>query len=134
MGAGFCNLNRLGWNTQTPLPPPLLLEQRTLHSRKVGREGEGVSSSRPELVALAKCQEDHEDNISPLYLTDSEAILQAIHRWIQSLDWLRSETPPLQIARRGRPKKNYTQTTKESSSGSSDFISESLDSQGRPTQ
>jgi hypothetical protein len=48
MGAGFCNLGQLGWNTQTPLPPPVLHEQRTRNSRKVGREDEGVSSTRPE--------------------------------------------------------------------------------------
>jgi len=53
MGAGFCNLDQLGWNTQTPLPPPALHEQRTRNSRKVGREDEGVSSTRPEMVALA---------------------------------------------------------------------------------
>ena len=82
MGTDFCNFNRLGWNTQTPLPPPLLQEQHTLHSRKVGREDEGVSSSRPELVALAECLDDHEDDINLLYLTDNETILQAIHRWI----------------------------------------------------
>jgi ribonuclease HI len=82
MGAGFCNLGQLGWNTQTPLPPPDLHEQRTRNSRKVGREDEGVSSTRPEMVALAECLEDHDDDINLLYLTDSEAILQAIHRWI----------------------------------------------------
>jgi hypothetical protein len=82
MGAGFCNLGQLGWNTQTPLPPPDLHEQRTRNSRKVGREDEGVSSTRPEMVALAECLEDHGDDINLLYLTDSEAILQAIHRWI----------------------------------------------------
>jgi hypothetical protein len=82
MGAGFCNLGQLGWNTQTPLPLPVLHEQRTRNSRKVGREDEGVSSTRPEMVALAECLEDHGDDINLLYLTDSEAILQAIHRWI----------------------------------------------------
>jgi len=82
MGAGFCNLGQLGWNTQTPLPPSALHDQRTRNSRKVGREDEGVSSTRPELVALAECLEDHDEDISLLYLTDSEAILQAIHRWI----------------------------------------------------
>ena len=58
MGTGFCNFSRLGWNTQTPLPPSSLHDQRTLNSRKVGREDEGVSSTRPELVALAECLED----------------------------------------------------------------------------
>ena len=82
MGAGFCNLGQLGWNTQTPLPPSSLHDQRTRNSRKVGREDESVSSTRPEMVALAECLEDHGDDISLLYLTDSEAILQAIHRWI----------------------------------------------------
>jgi ribonuclease HI len=82
MGAGFCNLGQLGWNTQTPLPPSSLHDQRTRNSRKVGREDEGVSSTRPEMVALAECLEDRGDDISLLYLTDSEAILQPIHRWI----------------------------------------------------
>jgi ribonuclease HI len=41
-----------------------------------------VSSSRPELVVLTECLDDHEDDINLLYLTDSEAILQAIQRWI----------------------------------------------------
>jgi hypothetical protein len=78
MGTGFRNFNH-GWNNQTPLPPPLLQEQHTRHSSKVGREDEGVSSSRPELEFLT---EFLDDDISLLYLTDSEAILQAIHRWI----------------------------------------------------
>ncbi len=56
MGAGFCNLGQLGWNTQTPLPPSALHDQRTRNSRKVGREDEGVSSTRPEMVALADCE------------------------------------------------------------------------------
>ena len=79
MGAGFCNFIRLGWSTQTPLPPSSLQDQRALNSSKVGREDEeGVSSSRPELVSLTECLEDHDDDVSLLYLTDSEAILQAI--------------------------------------------------------
>ena len=41
MGTGFCNFNRLGWDTQTPISPPL-------HSIKVEREDEGVISNRPE--------------------------------------------------------------------------------------
>ncbi len=52
------------------------------YGRKVGREDEGVSSTRPEMVALPGCLEDHDDDISLLYLTDSEVILQSIHRWI----------------------------------------------------
>jgi hypothetical protein len=82
MGSGFCNFNRLGWNTQTPLPPSSLQAQRTLNCRKVGREDEGVSSTRPELVDLAECLEDHDDDVSLLYLTDSEEILQTIQRLV----------------------------------------------------
>ncbi len=48
----------------------------------MGREDEGVSSIRPELVTLVEFFEDHEDDVSLLYLTDREAILQDIHRWI----------------------------------------------------
>jgi hypothetical protein len=82
MGSGFCNFSRLGWKTQTLLPPSSLQDQRTLNSSKVGREDEGVSSSRPELVILTECLEDHGDDVSLLYLTDRESILQDIHRWI----------------------------------------------------
>jgi hypothetical protein len=82
MGAGFFNLGQLGWNTPTPIPPSTLHDQRTRNSREVGREDEGVSSTRPEMVALTECLEDHGDDISLLHLTDSETILQAIHRWI----------------------------------------------------
>jgi ribonuclease HI len=48
----------------------------------VGREEEGMSSNRPELVALRECLETHPDNENLLYLTDSEATLQAINKWI----------------------------------------------------
>jgi hypothetical protein len=34
------------------------------------------------MVALTECLDDHDDDINLLYLTDSEAILQDIHRWI----------------------------------------------------
>jgi ribonuclease HI len=34
------------------------------------------------VVVLTECLEDHEDNIILLFLTDSETILQVIHRWI----------------------------------------------------
>ena len=110
MGTGFCNFSHLGWNTQTPLSPSSLQNQRILNSSKVGREEEGVSSTRPELVALAECLEDHEDDVSLLYLTDSETILQAIRSTKQfggsnilinttshSVDRLRGETQSLQI-------------------------------------
>jgi ribonuclease HI len=33
-------------------------------------------------VALRECLEAHEDHVDLLYLTDSEASLQAIHKWI----------------------------------------------------
>ena len=64
----------------TPLSQPLLQEQRIRESSKVGREEEGLSSNRPELVALRECLEAHEDHVDLLYLTDSEASLQAIQR------------------------------------------------------
>jgi ribonuclease HI len=41
-----------------------------------------MSSNRPELVALRECLEEHPDNVNLLYLTDSEATLQAINKWI----------------------------------------------------
>jgi hypothetical protein len=56
--------SRLDWNTQTPLSPSSLQDQRTLNCRKVGREDEGVSSTKPELVALTECLEDHGDDVS----------------------------------------------------------------------
>jgi ribonuclease HI len=41
-----------------------------------------MSSNRPELVDLRECLETHLDNKNLLYLTDSEATLQAINKWI----------------------------------------------------
>jgi ribonuclease HI len=82
MVVGFCNLSSLEWLTEKPLTPDRLHEQRTKQSHKVGREGEGLSSNRPELVALWECLEAHPDNENLLYLTDSEATLQAINKWI----------------------------------------------------
>ena len=82
MGAGFCNLNSLKWVTEEPLTPTRLQEQRSKQSHKVGREEEGMSSNRPELVALRECLEAHPDKENLLYLTDSEATLQAINKWI----------------------------------------------------
>jgi hypothetical protein len=57
---------------------------RELNSRtgcRVGREGEGLSSNRPELVTLWECLESHPDNENLLYLTDSETTLQVINKW-----------------------------------------------------
>ena len=50
-GAEFCNFKSMKWNTTEPLTSNLLGEQRILESSKVGREEEGLSSNRPELVA-----------------------------------------------------------------------------------
>ena len=82
MGAGFCNLNSLKWLTEEPLTPTRMHEQRSKQSHRVGREEEGMSSNRPELVALRECLEAHPDNENLLYLTDSEATLQTINKWI----------------------------------------------------
>jgi hypothetical protein len=70
------------WNTDTPLSQPLLQEQRSRESSKVGREEGGLSSNRPELVTLRESLKALEDHVDILYLTDSEASLQAIHKWI----------------------------------------------------
>ena len=46
-------------------------------------EEEGLSSNRPELVALSECLEKkHDDHIDLLYFTDSETSLQGTHKWI----------------------------------------------------
>ncbi len=82
MGAGFCSLSSLEWLTEKPLTTDRLHEQRTKQPHKVGREGEGLSSNRPELVALWECLEAHPDNENLLYLTDSEVTLQVINKWI----------------------------------------------------
>jgi hypothetical protein len=52
MGPGFCNLQTIGWITQQHLAPLLLKEQWDVHLFRVGREEEGLSSNRPELVVL----------------------------------------------------------------------------------
>ncbi len=41
-----------------------------------------MSSNRPELVALREYLEEHPDSENLLYLTDSEATLQTINKWI----------------------------------------------------
>ncbi len=82
MGVVFCNFSVMQWNTTTPLPHVFLQEQRIRESSKVGREVEGLSSNRPELVVIREWSEGHDDHIDLLYLTDSEESLQAIHKWI----------------------------------------------------
>ena len=52
MGTGFCNLKTIGCLTGQHLVPLPLKEQRELHSYRLGREEEVMSSNRPELVAL----------------------------------------------------------------------------------
>jgi ribonuclease HI len=82
MGADVCNLNSLECLTEKPLTPTRLYEQRSNQSHKVGREEEGMSSNHPELVTLREYSETHPDNENLLYLTDSEATLQVINKWI----------------------------------------------------
>ncbi len=82
MGVGFCNLKTTGCLTGQHLDTLPLEEQREMHSYRVGREEEGMSSNRPELVALRECLEAHQDHENLLYLTDSEATLQTINKWI----------------------------------------------------
>jgi hypothetical protein len=82
MGAGFCNLKSLKWLTEEPFTTARMHEQRSKQSHKVGREEEGMSFNRPELVDLRECLEAHPDNENLLYLTDSEATHQTINKWI----------------------------------------------------
>ncbi len=75
--------------SERPLTPNHLYEQRTKQSHKVGREGEGLTSNRPEVVTLWECLETHPDNENLLYLTDSETTLQVINKWIGGGEKLR---------------------------------------------
>ena len=54
----------------------------------------GLSSNRPELVALKECLDDHDDHIDLLYLTDTEASLQAIRKWVGGGAKLNLHKPP----------------------------------------
>ena len=82
MGAGFCNLKTTGCLTgQYPAPLPLE-EQREIHSYRVVREEGGMNSNHQQSVALRECIEAHQDHENLLYLTDSEATLQVINKWI----------------------------------------------------
>lgn len=65
----------------TSSSPPLQRTKGTTLTQG-GREEEGMSSNRPELVDLRECLEAHQDHENLLYLTDSEATLQTINKWI----------------------------------------------------
>ncbi len=82
MCADFWNLTSLKRLVEEPLTRNRLCEQKTKQSHKVGREGEDLSSNRPELVALWEYLETHPDNENLWYLTDSSATLQVINKWI----------------------------------------------------
>ena len=69
-----------GWLTGKHMTPLPCREQREQQTYRVGREEEGMSSNRPELVALRECLEAHQDHENLLYLTDSEATLEAINK------------------------------------------------------
>jgi hypothetical protein len=71
---GFCNLSSLKWLTGEPLTPTRLEDQRTRQSHKVAREEEGLSSTRPKLVALWECLVTHQDHENLLYLTDVRVV------------------------------------------------------------
>ncbi len=79
MGVGFFNLNSLEWLTEKALTPTRLCEQRSNQSHKVGRQEGGLNSNHPELVDLREYLESHPDHENLMYLTDSEATLQAIN-------------------------------------------------------
>ena len=64
MGAEICNLRALNWDIQNPLPPEPLKEHWIQQPRKVGRTMEGLTSNRPELVALRECLETQEISLT----------------------------------------------------------------------
>ncbi len=74
----------------------------------MGREEEGLSSYRPELVALRECLEAHDARIDLLCLTDSETSLQVIH--------------------------NRTETTKKGRIGGNNSADQSQGPLGRPLE
>ena len=71
-----------------------------------------MSSNRPELVSLRECLEDHQDNENLLYLTDSEATLQGINKWIGGGSKIRLTRSP-----DGDDDNYHHQTTEKSSIG-----------------
>ena len=56
MGTGFCNFNRLGWDTQTLLSLPLFQEQHTLvHSEM------GCLWSETQPLQIVRCERPEEN-------------------------------------------------------------------------
>jgi len=66
IGAGYVNLRK----------------QRKRQQRKVGREGEGSSSNRPELAAFVLALRGTPVTKTMLYLCDNQALLKAVRRWV----------------------------------------------------
>ena len=66
MGAGYVNLQK----------------QRKRQQRKVGREEEGSSSNRPELVAFVLTLRGTLVTKLMLYLCNNQALLKAVKRWV----------------------------------------------------
>ena len=66
MGAGYVNLRK----------------QRKRQERKVGREEEGSSSTRPELAAFVLALRGTLMTKPMLYLCDNQALLKAVKRWV----------------------------------------------------
>ena len=66
MGAGYVNLQK----------------QRKRQQRKVGREEEGSSSNRLELVAFVLALRGTPMTKPILYLCDNQALLKAVKRWV----------------------------------------------------
>jgi len=66
MGAGYVNLRK----------------QRERQQRKVGREEEGSSSNRPELLAFVLALHSAPVTKPMLYLCDNQALLKAVKRWV----------------------------------------------------
>jgi len=66
IGAGYVNLKK----------------KRKRQQRKVGREEEGSSSNRPELVAFVLALRGTPVTKHMLYLCDNQALLKAVKRWV----------------------------------------------------
>ena len=100
----------------------------------MGREDEGVSSTRPASGTGSPCRmlgRPRRRRMSVCYTLPT-----AKQSYKLSTDGsVRSETQPLQITRRARPQEdNHNKITKESSSGSSDIANQSQSPQAGPSQ